>query len=72
MAKPFKGKIDLDIRDSTPEWGALPEKAPEGALNVLVVLYDDTGLAAWSPYGGRINDAYLDVEHHMAAALARH
>jgi arylsulfatase A-like enzyme len=23
--------------------------------NVLVVLYDDTGLAAWSPFGGRIN-----------------
>jgi arylsulfatase A-like enzyme len=22
---------------------------------VLVVLYDDTGQAAWSPYGGRIN-----------------
>jgi arylsulfatase A-like enzyme len=22
---------------------------------VLVVLYDDTGCAAWSPYGGRIN-----------------
>jgi arylsulfatase len=21
---------------------------------VLVVLYDDTGCAAWSPYGGRI------------------
>ena len=29
--------------------------APEGAPNVLLVLYDDTGLAAWSPYGGRIN-----------------
>ena len=28
--------------------------APEGAPNVLIVLYDDTGLAAWSPYGGRI------------------
>jgi arylsulfatase len=21
----------------------------------LVVLYDDTGLAAWSPFGGKIN-----------------
>ena len=32
-----------------------PTKAPEGAPNVLIVLYDDTGLAAWSPFGGRIN-----------------
>src|SRR3954447_12353759 len=55
MGKPFKGRIDLDIRDSTPDWDAfLPDKAPDGAPNVLVVLYDDTGCAAWSPYGGRI------------------
>ncbi len=55
MAKPFQGEINLDIRDSTPDWDAfLPDKAPEGAPNVLVVLYDDTGCAAWSPYGGRI------------------
>jgi arylsulfatase A-like enzyme len=55
MPKPFKGKIELDVRDSVPDWDAfLPDKAPEGAPNVLVVLYDDTGLAAWSPFGGRI------------------
>ena len=55
MAKPFKGKISLDVRDSVGDWDAfLPDKAPEGAPNVLVVLYDDTGCAAWSPYGGRI------------------
>ena len=54
--KPFKGDIKLDIRDSTPDWGPfeLP-RAPEGAPNVLIVLYDDTGLAAWSPFGGAIN-----------------
>ena len=56
MAKEFKGEIKLDIRDSTPDWAAfLADRAPEGAPNVLVVLYDDTGCAAWSPYGGRIN-----------------
>jgi arylsulfatase A-like enzyme len=54
--KAFAGKIELDVRDSTSDWDAfLPEKAPAGAPNVLVVLYDDTGQAAWSPYGGRIN-----------------
>jgi arylsulfatase A-like enzyme len=52
----FKGKIALDVRDSKPDWGPFELKhAPEGAPNVLVVLYDDTGLAAWSPFGGRIN-----------------
>jgi arylsulfatase len=57
----FKGKIALDIRDSTPDWDAfLPDRAPEGAPNVLVVLYDDTGCAAWSPYGGRINMPTMD------------
>lgn len=55
MVREFKGTIELDVRDSTPDWEAfLPDRAPEDAPNVLVVLYDDTGLAAWSPYGGRI------------------
>ncbi|HET6506606.1 MAG TPA: sulfatase-like hydrolase/transferase [Baekduia sp.] len=53
--QPFNGVINLDVRDSTPDWTPyLPQDAPEGAPNVLVVLYDDTGLAAWSPYGGGI------------------
>ena len=52
----FKGVIKLDVRDSKPDWGPyLPKKAKEGSPNILIVLYDDTGLAAWSPYGGRIN-----------------
>ncbi|MFM8600279.1 MAG: arylsulfatase [Mycobacterium sp.] len=51
----FDGKIALDVRDSTADWKPFElTRAPEGAPNVLVVLYDDTGLAAWSPYGGRI------------------
>ena len=55
MPRPFNGIINLDVRDSVPDWNAfLPDKAPHGAPNVLVVLYDDTGCAAWSPYGGRI------------------
>ena len=51
----FDGKIELDVRDSVADWKPFElTKAPEGAPNVLVVLYDDTGMAAWSPYGGRI------------------
>ena len=45
VAKEFKGEINLDMRDSKPDWDAFrADKAPEGAPNVLVVLYDDTGL----------------------------
>ncbi len=52
----FKGVVKLDVRDSLPDWAPYtPPKAPEGAPNILFVLYDDTGLAAWSPFGGRIN-----------------
>ncbi|CAN1553864.1 AslA Arylsulfatase A and related enzymes [Mycobacteriaceae bacterium] len=52
----FDGKIELDVRDSVADWEPFElKKAPEGAPNILVVLYDDTGMATWSPYGGRVN-----------------
>ena len=55
MTKPFKGVINIDVRESTPDWEPyLAPKAPKDAPNVLIVLYDDTGLSAWSPFGGRI------------------
>jgi arylsulfatase A-like enzyme len=61
MAKEFKGEINLDIRDSKPDWSPyLASRAPEGAPNVLIILYDDTGLAAWSPFGGRIEMPTMD------------
>jgi arylsulfatase A-like enzyme len=53
---PFNGVIKLDVRDSKEDWTPYtPPKAPEGAPNVLFILYDDTGQAAWSPYGGNVN-----------------
>ncbi|GIG18108.1 putative arylsulfatase AtsA [Catellatospora methionotrophica] len=56
MAQPgFNGVIKLDVRDSVPDWTPYePPRAPDGAPNVLIVLFDDTGLAAWEPFGGRI------------------
>jgi arylsulfatase len=52
----FKGVIKLDVRDSKADWKPFElKRAPDGAPNVLFVLYDDTGLAAWSPFGGAIN-----------------
>ncbi|HEU0051696.1 MAG TPA: arylsulfatase, partial [Longimicrobium sp.] len=55
MSEKFGGVVKLDVRDSKPDWTPYTlKRAPEGAPNVLIVLYDDTGLAAWSPFGGRI------------------
>jgi arylsulfatase len=52
----FKGKVELDVRQSVADWTPYtPPRPPADAPNILIVLYDDTGLAAWSPYGGRIN-----------------
>ena len=43
----FKGVIKLDVRDSKADWTPFELKqAPEGVPNILIVLYDDTGLAA--------------------------
>jgi arylsulfatase A-like enzyme len=56
VSKEFKGTIKLDVRDSRADWTPYEQpKAPAGAPNVLIVLYDDTGLASWAPFGGKIN-----------------
>jgi arylsulfatase len=57
----FNGVVKLDVRDSKADWAPyIRKKAPEGSPNILFILYDDTGLAAWSPYGGRINMPTMD------------
>ncbi len=59
--RPFQGNVQLDVRDSKPDWDAfLYKKAPKGAPNVLFILYDDTGQATWSAYGGKVNMPTLD------------
>ncbi len=59
--KGYKGDMKLYVTESTPDWAPyIRKKAPEGAPNILFILYDDTGLATWSPYGGRISMPTLD------------
>ena len=55
MATEFNGKIELDIRDSEPDWGpyAAPT-APKGAPNILYLVWDDTGIATWDCFGGLV------------------
>ncbi|OBF26142.1 arylsulfatase [Mycobacterium sp. ACS4331] len=56
MATEFTGRIELDIRDSEPDWGpfAAPT-APENAPNVLYLVWDDTGIATWDCFGGLVD-----------------
>lgn len=55
MAKSFKGKIALDIRDSTPDWEPyLSPRARDGAPNVLVLAWDDVGYGTMDVFGGPV------------------
>jgi arylsulfatase A-like enzyme len=55
MARQFKGVINVDVRDSTPDWEPyLQPVAPEGAPNVLYIVLDDVGFSAMQPWGGLI------------------
>ena len=55
MSRPFKGTVNIDIKDSVPDWGPYTQPiAPEGAPNVLYVVLDDVGFSAMEPYGGLI------------------
>jgi arylsulfatase A-like enzyme len=55
MNKPFRGTINLDDRDSVPDWEPyLQPVAPAGAPNVLYIVLDDVGFSAMEPWGGLI------------------
>ncbi len=78
MSAPFRGTVNIDIKDSTPDWGPYTQPmAPEGAPNVLYVVLDDVGFSAMEPYGGlietpnikRIADAGLTYTNFHTTAL---
>ena len=55
MTASFRGVIDVDIRQSTPDWEPYVQPvAPAGAPNVLYVVLDDVGYSAMEPWGGLI------------------
>jgi arylsulfatase len=61
MAKPFKGTINMDIRDSVPDWAPYEQpRAPEGAPNVLYIVLDDVGFGALGCYGGLVETPNID------------
>ncbi|MGP7995837.1 MAG: arylsulfatase [Streptosporangiaceae bacterium] len=61
MSEPFKGTINVDIRDSVPDWTPFEApKAPDGAPSVVYIVLDDVGFSAMSSYGGPIETPNID------------
>jgi arylsulfatase len=55
MAKPFRGRINIDIKDSEPDWEPFRQPmAPDGAPNIVYIVLDDVGFSAMEPFGGLI------------------
>jgi arylsulfatase A-like enzyme len=61
MTKPFDGMINVDIRDSEPDWAPFePARAPDGAPNVVYIVLDDVGFSALGCYGGPVETPNID------------
>ncbi len=61
MSSVFKGTINVDIRDSVPDWSPFgAPKAPAGAPNVVYIVLDDVGFSAMNSYGGPIDTPNID------------
>jgi arylsulfatase A-like enzyme len=78
VSKPFKGVVNIDIKDSEPDWEPYTQPiAPLDAPNVLYVVLDDVGFSAMEPYGGlietpniqRIADSGLKYTNFHTTAL---
>ncbi len=59
MAETFGGRIGATVKDSQPWW---PDRksAPDGAPNILVVLFDDVAFSDFGCYGSAIATPTID------------
>jgi arylsulfatase A-like enzyme len=61
MSSQFKGVVNIDIRDSVPDWTPFEApKAPEGAPNVVFIVLDDVGFSVMNSYGGPVPTPNVD------------
>ena len=71
MSKPFKGVVNIDVRDSIPDWEPYEQpNAPDGAPNLGLnigrdgaspVTWDCPGDSPWAFTGGTIERVVVDV-----------
>src|SRR3954465_7421964 len=72
MSEPFRGVVNLDIRDSTPDWAPFAQPvAPPGTPNVVYVVLDDVGFGALSCSGGPMVTPTI-MPHAPHAFLSTH
>src|ERR1700742_871177 len=57
--KSFQGTVGKTIADSKPWWPSAL-KPPEGAPNILVVLFDDVGFSDFGCYGSPVRTPTID------------
>src|SRR5687767_15557663 len=55
----FNGKININAKDSIPDWPR-STKAPKGAPNIVVILLDDIGFGDAGTFGGTVQTPELD------------
>jgi arylsulfatase A-like enzyme len=61
MSKPFEGVVNVDIRDSVPDWSPFEApKAPDGAPSIVYIVLDDVGFSVMNSYGGPVPTPNLD------------
>ncbi len=61
MPVPFRGSVNIDIKDSVPDWEPYRQPiAPAGAPSVLYIVLDDVGFSAMEPFGGLIETPNLN------------
>ena len=57
----FRGTINVDIRDSEPDWTPFEApRAPDGAPSVVYIVLDDVGFSALGCYGGPVDTPNID------------
>ena len=55
MTMPFRGTINIDVRDSVPDWAPyMQPRRLRGAPSVVYIVLDDVGFSAMEPWGGLI------------------
>ena len=70
MSKPFKGTINIDIKDSVPDWEPYAQPVPpEDAPNVLYIILDDVGLLGDGVVRGPDRDAEHQAHRRPRPAL---
>ncbi len=58
----FNGVINVDVRDSVPDWAPYTQPAaPDGAPNVVYIVLDDAGFASLGCFGGLIDTPNIDA-----------